>query len=783
MYGAPDDMSAVSNNNQAGTASMDFSDSDILRDAKHVQWRPFPNIPDTAQPSFPSRETLIDPDITSSSTKSGRGMRNVKAKLKAVARFLSYSSKESNDGDGLAVSRKGLPISGQSARQLSEPINKVVTPVTHHQYQQAELRNAGRQQSQPDPHEGAPRPTRYVSLTPPQLKVEPKKVIDTLRERLDDEQQDRLPPPPPPPTQPPSPLLAPPKAMPAKKRYPSGPEAGIFSPRPTQPRMRSATPHPAMPPPGIRVASRPLPPTPAFPHQNHQEPPRGLGLTLRGEPATKPQTITFGDIVVNTRNEQPHHQLERFPSKSYALPIDPNKLAEELESLASYNSHRSRRERGCQAPSPAETLLADSSREAVCHWNPAQNPTFQVWPPVSAHASSNSTSLIAEQSEESEAVQRINQWRVKITTPPSVTSHAVSAHSFVGEEEVSSHLTSVSRSPLSKKSSEDPERTPTLQAKRVVLGREQVKSYKVSPGKPRTARNGSTSPSAKASNKGTSHIARLSDSQFERLARATEGPSPPPPAPVPVEKPELLQPNHDDERRSSLDATGTTLSVLEQKASQHLETLDQMIKRHPNKMMEVFNKRPGLLLVVLLRCKIEDRISEVQADPVVDLAPTKSDYDKHDGIDLLEESLIDLRFDDEPLQPQVPSIVVSHHQTSSSVTDLGRVDAAVMAELDTGTEQRLEHVVARLEQAGELCSMQHLLVALQERLMGTKDNCRALESRLSAVSMRCEILRKGRKRKVEMLTYSLPWDDQLEQAVLSPSTMTSHRSSLLCRGR
>jgi len=106
-------------------------------------------------------------------------------------------------------------------------------------------------------------------------------------------------------------------------------------------------------------------------------------------------------------------------------------------------------------------------------------------------------------------------------------------------------------------------------------------------------------------------------------------------------------------------------------------------------------------------------------------------------MDLLEDSLIYLLFDDEP-QPLVPSIVVSHHATGSSVTDQGGVDAEVMAELDSGTEQRLNSVLSRLEQAGELCSMQHLLAALQERLMGTKDDCRALESRLSAVSFRNE---------------------------------------------
>lgn len=469
------------------------------------------------------------------------------------------------------------------------------------------------------------------------------------------------------------------------------------------------------------------------------------------------------------------------------------------------------------------------------------------------HQLSTKSSLYVEASQDSEAVQRIQEWRVHITKPESVVSSKMaSAYSrFRSEDDgVSSHLTSVSRSPLSKGSGDrdrhekdggadeyDPEKTPTLRAKRVTkVGRETAHSCKVSPSKASPKSTSARDGGARERNSlssvrlGTQHIARLTDSQFDRLARATEGPSPPPPTSIPREKPAVpvnfLRPNtksiplpatdslDEDDRRSSFDATGTTLSVLERKASTHIETLDNMIRRHPEKMYQVFKQRPGLMLVILLRCTVEDRISEVNASPSVS-RQTKFGADaselKKDQISLLEESLIDLHFDKEdvgaedsvpsPLlrsfpeleqlgqwiesgQPscgavpvsaagEVPSIVISQHHTgstsnrsngtvatytpSSSITtspansgrhpthseasegreryhDVGIDACAFGGELGSRTETTLREMVHRLEQAGELCSIQQTLIALQDRLMTTNASCDKLGERLSTVS-------------------------------------------------
>lgn len=82
MYGSPDDMSCVSQEAFSDVPAT-ISDSDLVRDreAKHVRWHPFPYLPDTAVTSVHSRskDTLIEADVSSS--KSGRGMRSVKAKI------------------------------------------------------------------------------------------------------------------------------------------------------------------------------------------------------------------------------------------------------------------------------------------------------------------------------------------------------------------------------------------------------------------------------------------------------------------------------------------------------------------------------------------------------------------------------------------------------------------------------------------------------------------------------------------------------------------------------
>ncbi len=203
----------------------------------------------------------------------------------------------------------------------------------------------------------------------------------------------------------------------------------------------------------------------------------------------------------------------------------------------------------------------------------------------------------------------------------------------------------------------------------------------------------------------------------------------------------------DGERRSSVDAARTTLSVLEARATPHIETLDAMIRRHPDKMYKLFQKRPGLMLVFLLRCKIEDRLSQVpslaNAEPVSKAEATEKD------IDLLEGSLIDLHFDADPVQPSapkqgrevsaVPSIVISH-ATGSTPTSTDATPQATQSphasqspEVRAGSDKTLHEIVCRLEKAGELCTMQHALVSIQNRLINTTDTCTQLSDRLSKV--------------------------------------------------
>ncbi|KAJ1033292.1 hypothetical protein NDA13_001286 [Ustilago tritici] len=773
MYGSPDDVSTVSQNTNPTIVSgmqSTISDSDVLRDAKHVHWQPLPFIPDTALTSLPSRskDSLIDADV-SSSTKSKRGFGNVKAKIKAVARFLGSKDRHEEDAGFNGFTAKGVPIAGLNPQSIL---------LKDGGDEREEMRSDGKVQS--DYAE-----TKKSEMLP---------AIETLRERLSSEEEVCKKPPPPPQPQiyrPPSPRLLAPAALRAKCRRAIGSETPLlFSHAAEPPQTRSGTPRPAFPP-AVRVVSRPLPPTPAHnprapgaepqlrsysPTDDYiarlsaagQNPPTpgsspGLGLSQLDGVPTPPTADpnTYDDTPAPPLPAQPFLSIRRAKNT-----LDATLLAAELESLSSFTT--------------SSTRFADSSREAVCHWRPQDEVPTSVLPPLpTPHQNprkrpppSTPTSLQVEESED-ESIQRIQRWRVQITAPPSVVlgSQVPSDHSRFQEEqaeEMSSHLTSVSRSPLSKPNSAkslvedlvDMEKTPTLQAKRVV-GRESARSYKSPPRPNRHERE-----------EGTSHIARLSDSQFDRLALTTESVLPPPPAPIPAESNNSrLRPKaainkaeeRDEGKRSSLDATGTTLSVLERKASTHINTLDSMIRKHPDKMYEIFKNRPGLMLVVMLRCKVEDRISEVQATPpvLVDLAPSTSGRGKEkDGIDLLEESLIDLHFDEEATsalqEPRgVPSIVVSQHHTGDSgaarsrtaatsvgpLTEpyveggMGREQSVVEAKIERRSEGKLLEIVQRLEEAGELCSMQQVLMSLQERLMTTKGECSRLSERLSVVSI------------------------------------------------
>lgn len=797
MFGSPDDVSTVSQSTTPNSTDMQttISDSDLIRDAKHVCWQPLPFIPDTARTSLPSRskDSLLDDDIAASSTKSKRGLGVVKAKIKAVARFLGPKDKNQEDAGFSGLTGNGVPIAGVQPQSILLKENAA-----------GEVMMRG---------DGLVQKVRKTDMG--QRDVSP--VIETSRERLSSEVKVCKKPPPPPQPQifrPPPPRLPTPTAVCPKRRHPIDPES---LPHVEQPRPRSGTPRPALPPP-VRVTGRPLPPIPAHhpnpaptsidpdilpygdPFSQHCNFAPGLGLSETPDISQRPHD-TLHNQHVSTRNDSPPPApapaQQPFPTIRRAKnTLDAARLSEELESLSSLTSsrhhRRHRRQSKFSTTSSAATRIADSSREAVCHWTPQDDPATNHAPSPRPRTSrsasrkqrldSTQSSIRAQESEDSESIHRIQQWRVQITTPPShaPASEILSQFAKIEEYEVSSHLTSVSRSPLSKPSStksrddelEDVEKTPTLQARRVVrLGKESPKTYKSPPG-PNCHQRNEPKPH------GTHHIARLSDDQFDRLARATEGTPPPSPAPIPVESSvHQLHPHTanrayekaEEDRRSSLEASGTTLSVLERKASTHINTLDSMIHKHPDKMYEIFRNRPGLMLVVMLRCKVEDRISEVQPSVLVDLAPSTSGRQEvsKDAVDFLEESLIDLRFDDEEPPVQVPDIVVSQHHTGGSAAARSRTVASdgssvtqpytqgdkgkseVGTEVENRTESKLQEIVQRLEQAGELCSMQQVLMSLQERLMNTNGEFNRLMERLSIVSTKCIVMirREGRKRE------------------------------------
>lgn len=370
---------------------------------------------------------------------------------------------------------------------------------------------------------------------------------------------------------------------------------------------------------------------------------------------------------------------------------------------------------------------------------------------------------------EPEAIKRIRTWRVQITNAPFVLgSQCASAHSgMYTDGGLSSHLTSISRSPLSKDNKsrsqvDDPQKTPVLKPRALPNGghrRAEEKRHKESRDHRDSREHDAKTNTNGCQGVGTRHIARLTDSQFERLARATEALRTqacisPETTSILDGVPESDKPTshlgigaEDGERRSSVDAARTTLSVLEARATPHIETLDAMIRRHPDKMYKLFQKRPGLMLVFLLRCKIEDCLSQVpsltNAEPTANAGATEKE------IDLLEGSLIDLHFDADPVQPSapkqgrevgvVPSIVVSH-ATGSTPTSTDTTPQATQstnaiqsAEARAGSDKTLHEIVCRLEKAGELCTMQHALVAIQNRLINTTDTGTQLSDRLSKV--------------------------------------------------
>uniref|UniRef100_V5E7A9 Uncharacterized protein n=1 Tax=Kalmanozyma brasiliensis (strain GHG001) TaxID=1365824 RepID=V5E7A9_KALBG len=745
MFGSPDDTSILSHDSDSFLPTI--SDSDLVRDAKHVHWQHPPFLPDTAQtyPHLHSMDSLIEPD--GSSSKAGKGLGGVKAKMKAVVRLLSGSKQQPNAA--AAVSAKGLPIAGQTL----QPIYIKTTPQVGHEPQRVTRVDT-------------PRPDRnFGAITD----SDDPAVIGSIREHLASQHEPQVHPPPPPPStqlDPQAAITIPPTAVTAKKRIPNAHEIGLGFPE--EPRKRSS-PEQAVAP-GARVASRPLPPTPALQAQSTSLVPQ-QPLAHEHIPQLGMSHLNYGATVHQT--EQPTHvdsasRLTKFPSlRRVNGTINPVRLAEELETLSTLSSsRRSRKPSSYRKPPPSSSASVelDSSQEAVCHWRPSLSPPLPSARLNGAAAyTSHGVKPPSLENSEDESIRRIQDWRVHIKQAPSVLSKAASAHSRFEGDEVSSHLTSVSRSPLSKgekTSSVSPSRfaqvldevsaqyrgsrsplskeeneTPTMKAKRVV-GKAAAASFHGSPRGVRTV-------------SGTSHIARLSDDQFDRLARVAEGPPPPPPTPIPKET--TLRPAEEEERRTSLDSTHpTTLSTLEHKAAKHIDTLDGMIRKHPEKMWRILGERPGLMLVVLLRCKVEERLeerrSEVGVGSLVDLTTKHGREEReNDGVRAIEESLVGLNFG--VMQPtktdKVPSIVVSRpsSKSDSQAPPSSASTAIVVAptpaqgqgedKVDSRGNAALESMVKRLEQAGELCTVQQTLLTLQDKLMSADSEYHRLRDRLS----------------------------------------------------
>ncbi|GAC72524.1 hypothetical protein PANT_7c00144 [Moesziomyces antarcticus T-34] len=745
MYGSPDDGSVISRPDTP-SHSETISDSDVVRDAKHVHWHPLTVIPDTAG----SLRSSVDQDAFAA--QPNKRFRGVRARIKAVARFLSNSKEQDQSA------------TVQPPSDTSDSEDTAQTSSTH---VVNEL---------PAEHQARSPRMKASEVTAEANQRDAVAVLEAIRERLDPEgsSTSTLHPLPPLPQlpRPPTPVLVPPVAMSPKKRHANGFEDALGKGRPDFAHMQAGVSRPAVPPP-IRSVSRPLPPTPV-----HAPIPRfgkvdnfhskplpasafGLGLL---QDKNRVDQFARAAAEIHTHGDSTNADKPRAYRVNHQ--VDAHRLADELESLVSSSARRRKPQSDFSSDT---TRLADSSREAQCGWRPNASPGFprhETFGQVHAHASSAATSMFANESEP-EAIKRIQTWRVQITNPPSVLgSQCASAHSgLYTDGGLSSHLTSISRSPLSKDNKprsqvDDAQKTPVLKSRALPNGRHRLAEESRHNKEGRSHRE-SRERDAKTNTNGchvigTRHIARLTDSQFERLARATEALRTqacmsPEASSILDDVPESDKPaphlgiGEEGELRSSVDAARTTLSVLEERASPHIETLDAMIRRHPDKMYKLFQKRPGLMLVFLLRCKIEDRLSHVpslvNAEPASNAGTTEKD------IDLLEGSLIDLHFDADPVKhpaprqsaegDAVPSIVISH-ATGSSPTSTDATPQATQSpnasqrpEVRAGSDKTLHEIVCRLEKAGELCIMQHALVSIQNRLINTTDTCTQLSDRLS----------------------------------------------------
>lgn len=843
MYGSPDDLCCASQDSSSDFLA-NMSDSDLARDAANVEWhtlRYSPNFIETVDVKSSSSSKAVTAEGAGSS-RTNNGLRNVKAKIKAVARLLS-SSKSKEVPVGPSISSESLNVGQRSWQANVVPSGSVVGGA---------LRTSRVQAS--SSFRNCDVPTTQGSAAN-EREILP--AVRTLRDQVDTQHNVcSCSPPPAPPQNPRSSSLNPNSTTAAisKRKHPLDFATDTLATHPERLRTRSETLKPILHPPP-RLVSRPLPKPPVHVAADTAAVKTSPSFETFSALNDQPNCFNCGDSseagaqnllqesaqpkialsnLGNTRGDMSREVQRSASLRRAETVLEVDRLVDELESLATYQSMRGSSKgsgRTSAAGESTATRFADASREAICHWNPAHEQPLPASSRSDDFQGAERFDLLeqAEKCGKWETMHKVNEWRVHVSPPASLLSSKVrSAHSplpttGVEEDGTITYVTSVSQSQRPRENKEvnhhagcesDPDKTPTLRAYRITKqGRTSAHVYKPSsanctnlaptlkhkanePGE-RTSKEPPTRPQ-----QGTEHIARLSDAQFDRLARAIEGPSVPPRTPIPHELYSPLphsastpKPNEEHVRRSSIDATGTTLSVLERNASCHIDTLDSMIRRHPDKMYEVLRKRPGLMLVVLLRERVEDRLSEVYTSPRSKWegpsSSTSVATERKNGTTLLEESLIDLHFDveeekkqernDDP-QPasrcepdglvvgspealsrgrKVPSLVVTHHTDelihrssgAPSPTPVrpgnehtksrqqGRCQAAAerfetgaITELGTRTERTLDQIVHRLEQAGELCAMQKTLVSLQDRLMSTNASCSQLRERLSIVS-------------------------------------------------
>ncbi len=358
-------------------------------------------------------------------------------------------------------------------------------------------------------------------------------VLEAIRERLDPEGSttSTLHPLPPLPQlpQPPTPVLVPPVAMSPKKRHTNGFEDALGKGRPDlrtcKPvyrvqlfRLRSdrsavhSRPHPCMLP-YLALAK----------------------WTVSTQSLFRRQRLV--SVYFKTRNESISSRVQQPKSPRMATAPTPTSLEHTASTtkwtrIDSPTSSRASSHRPLADASlgptflPTPPRLADSSREAQCGWRPDASPGFprhETFGQVHAHASSAATSMFANESEP-EAIKRIQTWRVQITNPPSVLgSQCASAHSgLYTDGGLSSHLTSISRSPLSKDNKprsqvDDAQKTPVLKSRALPNGRHRLaeESRRNKEGRSHRELRGRD---AKTNTDGchgigTRHIARLTDSQ------------------------------------------------------------------------------------------------------------------------------------------------------------------------------------------------------------------------------------------------------------------------------